>query len=255
MSDSTVTPTDITPETAATPAVEPAVTVEPEPAVEPAADDAATVEPDAAAASEPIDDPAILRKEIEKLRRENAAARVKGNEKAEKAAKEAAEKAAAETQQGLVEKWGRELGLIKDNDEAPKPEDIIAQLTADRDAVAQRETETARRLRELTEHNALRDAAVANDGDFNSLSDSKELSKTLAALDHSAADYTAQVDAAVSAALQANPKFRKEQPRPAAGRSGADLSAGNGASKPLGDDSSIDELIKSRRERRGRGRK
>lgn len=255
MSDSTVTPTDAPQETAAATAVEPAAQVEPEPANETAVDDDASVEPTSESANEPIEDPAILRKEIEKLRRENAAARVKGNEKAEKAAKEAAEKAAAETQQGLVEKWGRELGLIKDEEAAPKPEDIIAKLTEERDAVAQRETEAARRLRELTEHNALRDAAEAHEGDFNSLSDSKELSKTLASLDHSADDYATQVSAAVSAALQANPKFRKEQPRIPAGRSGADLSAGNGAGKPLGDDSSIEELIKSRRERRGRGRK
>ncbi|MFB7853811.1 hypothetical protein [Rhodococcus qingshengii] len=175
---------------------------------------------------------------VESLRSEAANARVKGNEKAAAAATEAAEKARTE----LLEKLGKELGFIK-GDEAPKPEDVIAQLTAERDETAQRETATAKKLRELIEKDALREAAKAHEGDFGSLADSKKLSAAIEALDHTADDYAAQVDAAVKAAITADPKLKAQ-----AATTASSIEHGGTVTAPSDD---IESFRKSRREDRG----
>ena len=136
--------------------------------------------------------------EIKRLRAENASERT-----------EAKKKAADEATTALVQRIGKELGLIK-GDEAPKPEDVIAQLTTERDEVAQRETATAKKLRELIEKDALREAAKAHEGDFGSLTDSKKLSAAIEALDHTADDYPSLVDEAVKAAIAADPKLKAQ---------------------------------------------
>lgn len=127
--------------------------------------------------------------EIKRLRAENASDRT-----------EAKKKAAQDATDALTKKLGEALGLIK-GDEAPKPEDVIAQLTAERDT-------TAKKLRELTEDRALRNAATTHGGDYGSLSDSKKLSKAIAELDHTADDYPSLVDEAVKAAITADPKLK-----------------------------------------------
>ena len=134
--------------------------------------------------------------EIKRLRAENASDRT-----------EAKKKAAQDATDALTKKLGEALGLIK-GDETPKPEDVIAQLTAERDETAQRETATAKKLRELTEDRALRNAATTHGGDYGSLSDSKKLSKAIAELDHTADDYPSLVDEAVKAAITADPKLK-----------------------------------------------
>ncbi|MGW6658843.1 hypothetical protein [Rhodococcus sp. NPDC055024] len=168
---------------------------------------------------------------VESLRSEAANARVKGNEKAAAAATEAAEKARTE----LLENLGKELGFIK-GDETPKPEEVIAQLTTERDT-------TAKKLRELTEDRALRNAATTHSGDYGSLSDSKKLSKAIAELDHTADDYASQVDAAVKAAITNDPKLKAQ-----AATTASSVEHGGTVTVPTDD---VDSFRKSRREDRG----
>ncbi|OZC55067.1 hypothetical protein CH289_07685 [Rhodococcus sp. RS1C4] len=186
-----------------------------------------------------IEDPAILRKEISKLRKEAAAARVKGNEKAQRAATESATKA----QEELAEKLGRALGLIKD-DETLTPEQTIAKLTEERDAVSQRETEAAKKLREYQARDALREAAKTNEGDFVALNDSATLREKLAGIDSTADDYATQVDAAVKSAIASNPKLKAAPV--AAGASGIEH-GGKVQAAPTG----VEAFRKQYREHRG----
>lgn len=169
--------------------------------------------------------------EIKKLRAENASERT-----------EAKKKAAQEATDALTKKLGEALGLIQ-GDEAPKPEDVIAQLTTERDEVAQRETATAKKLRELIEKDALREAAKAHEGDFGSLTDSKKLSAAIEALDHTADDYPSLVDVAVKAAIAADPKLKAQ-----AAATASSIEHGGTVTQPT---VGVDAFRKSRREDRG----
>jgi len=169
--------------------------------------------------------------EIKRLRAENASDRT-----------EAKKKAAQEATDALTKKLGEALGLIQ-GDEAPKPEDVIAKLTAERDEVAQRETATAKQLRELIEKDALREAAKTHEGDFGSLTDSKKLSAAIEALDHTADDYPSLVDAAVKAAIAADPKLKAQ-----AAATASSIEHGGTVTVPTDD---VDSFRKSRREDRG----
>lgn len=169
--------------------------------------------------------------EIKKLRAENASERT-----------EAKKKAAQEATDALTKKLGEALGLIQ-GDEAPKPEDVIAQLTTERDEVAQRETATAKKLRELIEKDALREAAKAHEGDFSSLTDSKKLSAAIEALDHTADDYPSLVDAAVKAAIAADPKLKAQ-----AAATASSIEHGGTVTQPT---VGVDAFRKERREDRG----
>ncbi|MFI8660714.1 hypothetical protein ACIGKR_12050 [Rhodococcus qingshengii] len=162
--------------------------------------------------------------EIKRLRTENASDRT-----------EAKKKAAQDATDALTKKLGEALGLIK-GDEAPKPEDVIAQLTAERDT-------TAKKLRELTEDRALRNAATTHGGDYGSLSDSKKLSKAIAELDHTADDYPSLVDEAVKAAITADPKLKAQ-----AATTASSIEHGGTVTAPTDD---IESFRKSRREDRG----
>ncbi|MHD0300108.1 hypothetical protein RCF19_29815 [Rhodococcus qingshengii] len=169
--------------------------------------------------------------EIRRLRAENASERT-----------EAKKKAAQEATDALTKKLGEALGLIQ-GDQAPKPEDVIAQLTTERDEVAQRETATAKKLRELIEKDALREAAKAHEGDFGSLTDSKKLSAAIEALDHTADDYPSLVDAAVKAAIAADPKLKAQ-----AATTASSVEHGGTVTQPT---VGVDAFRRERREDRG----
>lgn len=169
--------------------------------------------------------------EIKRLRAENASDRT-----------EAKKKAAQDATDALTKKLGEALGLIQ-GDEAPKPEEVIAKLTAERDETAQRETATAKQLRELIERDALREAAKTHAGDFNSLTDSKRLSAAIEALDHTADDYAAQVDAAVKAAITSDPKLKAQ-----AATTASSVEHGGTVTQPA---AGVDAFRKDRRESRG----
>ena len=183
--------------------------------------------------TKPTADPEIARlnKEVDRLRKEAAANRVKGNEKAEKAAQEAAKKASEE----LVSKLGKVLGYVPDETE-PDPAELLkhaqereAQLAAERDSANER-------LRNYARKDALSAAAVKVDGDLASLLDSRTVNAAIEKLDTDADDFTSQVEAIVSDAVESNPKLKKAV-QVAAPSSGGDLSGGNAAPKTRGPNS------------------
>jgi len=155
--------------------------------------------PSAPAESNPWENPEAARAEIERLRRENAAARVN--------AKTAA---ATEAKTELAQSLGKILGLVKED---ATPEQLAQQLTAQQQA-------TAAAQRELAIHRA----AAAAGADPARLLDSRSFLDTVTGLDPTD---SAGIGAAIQAALTSNPQYRAAQ---AAQAGGADFTAGGSGS-------------------------
>lgn len=193
----------------ATPAADPAATPDP-PAAPPAAapePPAATPTPAAAPSGLP-DDPAALRAEIDKLRKENGAARTT-------AKAQAAEEARAELAQSI----GKAIGLVPD--EAADPAKLTEQLTAQTAAAKQAQIELA-----------VYRAADAAKGDPAALLDSRTFLEKVAAIDPSD---SAAITAAITEAVTANPRLGTTPP-PGASPTGMGRNPAQGASAspPLG---------------------
>jgi hypothetical protein len=156
------------------------------------------VAPDAA--PDPWADPATAKAEIEKLRKENASARV--NAKAT-----AAEEARAQ----LTQEFGKILGLVKDD--APVTTDALTQK------LTEAQTSAAQTAREF----AVYKAATAAKADPQALLDSVAFREKVAAIDPTD---TAALAAAISEATTSNPRFKVTQAAPVGG---ADFTGGSGA--------------------------
>lgn len=161
-----------------------------------------------AAAAEPqevADLPAWAQKVIRDAREEAARTRVE-------AKKTAAEEAAKAAQDDLVQKIGTALGIIQPEAEGEEgdseqpepldPEKLVQQLEQERE-----HSQSA--VMEL----AVYKAAGAADADPNALLDSRQFMAALKGVDPTDAE---AVTKAIAAAVDANPRFRIEQPAPAA---------------------------------------
>lgn len=111
----------------------------------------------------------------------------------------------AETE--LVQRLGKALGLVKD-DEKADPEKLTQQIAAEQAEKRQAKVELA-----------VFRTAGKHQGDPEALLDSRSFLAKVGELDPSAADFTAQVEAAVKTAVKDNPKLKAVQ---AAASSGVD---------------------------------
>lgn len=146
--------------------------------------------------------PEPVQKMIRDLRGENADKRTKLT-------------TAEQAQQKAIRALAAAAGIeLPGGEEAADPAALASQLTA-----SQQATQTLQR-----EHQVLLSAITAG-ADHGALLDSRSFLEKVAALDPSAEGFAAEVDAAVKAATEANPKFRKAQ---AAGASGVDHAGGSG---------------------------
>ncbi len=127
--------------------------------------------------------PAGVQQMIADLRKENGNARTN-----------AKQQAADEARQQLVTELGKALGLVKDGDEAPDPEQLTQQLTASQQAA-----------RDAAVQLAVYRAAAAHQADPEALLDSRRFIESLADIDP--ADGQA-VNDAVKAAVDANTKLK-----------------------------------------------
>ena len=149
-------------------------------------------------AADPWADPAVARAEIEKLRRENASARTN-----------AKQTAADEARKELTQQIGKALGLLEDEVD---PEKLTAELTASQASAKQAQIE-------LAVFRAAGDLA-----DPQQLLDSRAFLEKVAAIDPTD---SAALTAAITAAVEANPRLGKAsappvpgmQPNPAQGAS------------------------------------
>jgi hypothetical protein len=152
------------------------------------------------APKDPWADPEAARAEIEKLRKENASARVN-----------AKQTAAEEARAQLTQEFGKILGLVKD-DAPVTPEHLTEQLTSAQTAAKAAALELA----------IYKTAATAK-ADPAALLDSRAFLDKVAGLDPT--DSTA-LAAAISEATTANPRFKVTQAAPVGG---ADFTGGSGA--------------------------
>lgn len=156
---------------------------------------ASTPEP----ATNPWEDPKAAQAEIERLRKENGAART--NAKAQ---------AAEDARKELAQTIGKALGLV--TDEPVDPAELTKQLT-------QTQAQAKQAALELAVFRSSADAATAN-----ALLDSRTFLATVADLDP---NDTSAISAAVNEAVEKNPALGKRQPapNPAQGSSGSGPSA------------------------------
>ena len=161
------------------------------------------------------DDPAVLKGMIADLRRENGSART--NAKAQ---------AADEARTALVQELGKALGLVKDGEQAPKPEELTAQVQAAQQAARAAQVELA-----------VHRAAGTHKADPSALLDSRAFLAKVADLDPTADDFGEKVTAAIKQAVTDTPTLLAAL---AAGASSVDHAGGSGEArtrtpKPLAD--------------------
>lgn len=147
-----------------------------------------------------------LQNMVRALRKENAKDRT--------AAKQ---KAADDAQASLVQQIGKALGLIKDDDDTPTPDDLTRQLTAEQDA--KRSAQTA-----LAVYRAAQGIA-----DPDMLTDSARFHKALADVDIT--DQKAVTDA-VKAFIKDHPQYAGTRAPQAGGANTIDHPAGSGETTP-----------------------
>ena len=151
-------------------------------------------------------DPEQLQNMVRALRKENAKDRT--------AAKQ---KAADDAQASLVQQIGKALGLIKDEDDTPTPDDLTRQLTAEQDA--KRSAQTA-----LAVYRAAQGIA-----DPDMLTDSARFHKAIADVDIT--DQQAVTDA-VKAFIKDHPQYAGTRAPQAGGANTIDHPAGSGETTP-----------------------
>ena len=151
-------------------------------------------------------DPEQLQNMVRALRKENAKDRT--------AAKQ---KAADDAQASLVQQIGKALGLIKDEDDTPTPDDLTRQLTAEQDA--KRTAQTA-----LAVYRAAQGIA-----DPDMLTDSARFHKAIADVDIT--DQQAVTDA-VKAFIKDHPQYAGTRAPQAGGANTIDHPAGSGETTP-----------------------
>lgn len=190
-----------------------------EPATEP------TAEPKAKAPKfEGEFDPARFEKLVENLR---------GDVAAEKAKREAAEQKAKDDQAAFMKKVASAFGLEADEEKPPTPEELAKQL-------AEEQTRTKAsddRARQTAVELAVYKTAGRHGGDPDALLDSRNFASAIAKLDPAADGFAGEVEKAVKAAVEGNPKLAAKVPEkkpetPPAG--GAPMSGAPGGKRQLG---------------------
>lgn len=160
-------------------------------------------------------DPEQLQNMVRALRKENAKDRTTAKQKAADAA-----------QASLVQQIGKALGLIKDDDDTPTPEDLTRQLTAEQDA--KRTAQAA-----LAVYRAAQGIA-----DPDMLTDSTRFQKALDGVDIT--DQQA-VTAAVKAFVKDHPQYAGTRAPQAGGANTIDHPAGSGETPPQS--TSLDQAV------------
>ncbi|WP_306358686.1 MULTISPECIES: hypothetical protein [unclassified Nocardia] len=222
----------------------------------PAAPAAAPAAPETAASSESGEQmfPASY---VKDLREENARHRTELKAQvaqSEANAKKAAEEAMAKVREEITQSFAKALNLVPE--EVPEsPEQLLDAATAqarEAQTLAQANAAAARAARVELDAYRVADKAGA---DPDAVLDSRTFLEAIDGLDPADGEYAAKLAAAVTKAVDANPRLKRPAPAPAApDRSGGDLSAGPATNAPIGDHVSVDERRKLRAERHARRR-
>ncbi|HEY3683462.1 MAG TPA: hypothetical protein VGL93_10505 [Streptosporangiaceae bacterium] len=140
----------------------------------------------------------------------------------------------------ITQKLGKALGIIKDDEKAPTPDELAKQL-----ADSQADGRSAR------VENAVFRAAITAGLDGDAVLDSKTFGKQFDGLDPKADDFAEKVAALITKAGE-NPKFKataQAAAPEAPARTGGEFAGGSGDAAPKGEPS-IDDLVAERTKKR-----
>lgn len=195
--------------------------------------------------------PAWAQKAIRDARKEAGDYRAALKE-AQKAADQAAtakgpspEELTAKVQSEFAQQIGRALGLIGEEQKELTPEQVIEQLTSERDTTAkERDAEKERHRRALIEL-AVHRAGSKMGADSDALLDSRSFLKKIRDLDVNADDFATTLGEVIQLALDENPKFKAASMTGPPARSGGEFAGGPGG-RPPSSEPTIDDFRKRR---------
>ncbi|CAM5395184.1 hypothetical protein STENM36S_06392 [Streptomyces tendae] len=184
----------------------------PEPTATPATP-APEQQPEPTAPTEPKGKSPKFEGEFDPAKFEKLVENIRGDVAAEKAKREAAEKRVSEIEQShadFIKKLAGLAGVKTDEEKPPTPEELAKQL-ADEQA---RTKASDDRTREIRVEHALYKAAHKLQADAELLTAVLAHGGQLAKLDPNAESFSADVEQAVKAAVEANPKLKAKAPEP-----------------------------------------
>lgn len=165
--------------------------------------------------------PPETQKEIKKLRAEAKAARTEAKRQAAEEARQAAEaeaKAAIDKERAEHAEWrkrvAKELGLIEDEKTELTPDQVIEQITKERDEEKKAREQRELQFRALSLEVAIQDAANMHGALPDKLLDSRRFMRTVESLDPSEDGYRVAVAEAVQAAVEADGSLKAAEPKP-----------------------------------------
>lgn len=173
--------------------------------------------------------------ELAKVRREAAGYRTKLREKeqAEQALKVAQEQQQAETT-SLKEMLAKLAAVLNpDANEPPDPAKLVEQLTAKDELLAQKDAEYQREIRQLTIRATLPNVLAKASADPQLTEAVLTASGALTKLDPASDTFAADLESAVAAAMEANPRLKVDTPVVPSRKSGAEIPGRTGGSDQL----------------------
>jgi len=143
---------------------------------------------------------------------EEAAAKAKAAAEAEAAAREA--KAVEATKADVVKAVLKALGQEPEGDKTPTPEQVIEQITRERDEERKNRETTEATLRKFAVEAAVSDAAAMHEANPDRLLDSRKFMTAVDGLDPKADGFRVAVAEAVKAAVEADGDLKVTKPAP-----------------------------------------
>ncbi|MER6171355.1 hypothetical protein [Streptosporangium sp. NPDC001681] len=196
-----------------------------------------------------VDDlPEWAKKLIKDTRAEAADFRTKLKD-AQKAAEESAattgptpEEVTARAQAEFAQKIGKALGLISEEEQPLDPQQVIDQLSSEKDQTAkERDQEKERHRRALIEL-AVHRGSTKVGADPDALLDSRSFLKVVRDLDPDGADFSTQLTDAIQLAVENNPKFKAATQAGPPARSGGEFTGGPGGRPNDAESKSVDDF-------------
>ncbi|SDL73381.1 hypothetical protein SAMN05421874_12830 [Nonomuraea maritima] len=169
----------------------------------------------------------------------------KAADEAAKAKGPSAEEITQQVQSDLAKQIGKALGLIGEEQKELTPEQIIEQLTGERDSTAKERDEERDRHRRALMELAVHRQGLKLGADPDALLDSRSFLKKVRDLDTDADDFAQKLGEVIELAVTENPKFKAGSLAGPPSRSGGEFAGGPGGRAPNAEPS-IDDFRKQR---------
>ncbi|MEV6154922.1 hypothetical protein AB0L53_31735 [Nonomuraea sp. NPDC052129] len=173
----------------------------------------------------------------------------KAADEAAKAKGPSAEEITQQVQSDLAKQIGKALGLVGEEQQQLTPEQIIEQLTGERDTTAKERDEERDRHRRALVELAVHRQGLKLGADPDALLDSRSFLKKVRDLDTDAQDFATKLGEVIELAVTENPKFKGGPQAGPPSRSGGEFAGGPGGRAPNAEPS-IDDFRKQRQAKR-----